>query len=208
MGNSSSPLPTLVLKATGRASMAGLVTCLCASSAAITWTVFDYLFANNGKKLSGSSFCCGAVAGLVVITPMSGFVEPWAAVVSGVIGGILVNLSGKIKKIFGFDDALDAFSIHGVAGIVGNILCGLFARRSISYSDNSVIIGGAIDGNWNQLKYNVIATIAGAAWAFFISLLILFVIDKIPGLHLRSSEEEELMGNDLSEMGEACYGNR
>jgi Amt family ammonium transporter len=195
-------------QSSGRASMASLVTTLCASSAAITWTVFDYFYSNNGKKLSGLSFCCGAISGLILVTPMSGYIEPWAAVVSGIIGGIVINLSGKLKRIFGFDDALDAFSIHGMSGVVGNLLCGIFSRKAISYANSNISQGGAIDGNWNQLKYNAIATVAEAAYSFFVSLLILLIINRIPGLHLRCSAEEELIGNDLSEMGEACYGKR
>lgn len=107
-----------------RAVMACLVTHIAASCAAITWCLLDYRLE---RKFSVVGFCSGAIAGLVAITPGSGFVTPWAAVIFGVVGGAACNFATKIKFLVGVDDALDIFAEHGVGGIVGNLLTGIFA---------------------------------------------------------------------------------
>ena len=91
--------------------MAGIVTHIATVSGAITWPVWDYF---HSRKLSGLGFCSGAVAALVAITPASGFVAPWAAVIIGSTAGIVCNQMCRLKQYFGFDDALDAWGVHGV----------------------------------------------------------------------------------------------
>ncbi|KAJ3296856.1 hypothetical protein HK104_001098 [Borealophlyctis nickersoniae] len=191
------------ISATPRAGMAAIVTTISAASASLSWVLFDYFFHNRGK-VSGLAFCSGAVAGLVVITPGAGFVAPWAAIVMGLIGGVVCNLSCRIKNVLGFDDSLDAWGVHGMGGVLGNLLTGVFAQKWIAGLDGGVIEGGWLEGNWRQLGYQAAGTAVIAVWSFVISYLLLFIINFIPGLHIRPSEDEELLGTDI-QMGEVAY---
>jgi ammonium transporter, Amt family len=107
-----------------RAVMACFVTNLSAGVGGLTWCLLDYRLE---KKWSTIGFCSGAISGLVAITPGSGFVTPWAAVIFGIVGGAACNFATKIKFLIGIDDALDVFAVHAVGGLVGNLLTGLFA---------------------------------------------------------------------------------
>lgn len=112
------------LAANLRAVMACLVTHIAAGIGGFTWCLLDYRL---DKKWSTVGFCSGAIAGLVAITPAAGYVPPWAAVVFGVVGGIVCNFATKIKFLIGIDEPMDIFAEHGVGGIVGNLLTGIFA---------------------------------------------------------------------------------
>ena len=100
---------------TSRAAMSALVTTLCASTCGLTWSMIDYCYT---KKISGVGFCTGVITGLVVITPASGFVAPWAAFVMGILAGFVVKFSLRFKEHFGYDDSLDAFGIHGISLLI------------------------------------------------------------------------------------------
>lgn len=112
------------LGANMRAIMAAVVTNLSASVGGITWCVLDYRLE---RKWSTVGFCSGAVAGLVCITPGSGFVPAWAAIVYGVVAGTACNYGTKVKFLIGVDDALDIFAVHAIGGLCGNLLTGFFA---------------------------------------------------------------------------------
>lgn len=112
------------LAANLRAVMAAVVTNLAASVGGVTWCLLDYRLE---RKWSTVGFCSGVIAGLVAITPGSGFVTPWAAFVFGVVGAIACNYATKLKFLLRVDDALDIFAVHAIGGLVGNILTGLFA---------------------------------------------------------------------------------
>ncbi|OQV23844.1 Ammonium transporter 1 [Hypsibius exemplaris] len=185
-----------------RAAMAATVTTISAATGGLTWVWFDYYFT---RKLSAFSFCSGIVAGLVGITPGSGFVAPWASILIGFITAILCNLCCRLKKRLGIDDSFDAGSLHGAGGFIGNILTGIFAQKWVAQLDGTDIIGGLVEGVWKQIVYQIVSSAAIAIWAFLISFSLLWVINKIPGLHLRQSEADEARGGDLAEMGEAGY---
>ena len=187
---------------TPRAAMAGLVTTIAASAASLSWMFVDYL---RTKKMSGLGFCSGAIAGLVAITPASGFVAPWAAIVIGASAGVACNFACLIKEVFGFDDSLDAWGVHAIGGLLGNILTGMFADSWVGSFDGAVINGGWINHNYIQVGYQLAGSAAIATWAFVASFVLLYVINKIPGLSLRVSEESEGLGGDLGEMGEVAY---
>ena len=116
------------LSASMRAVMAAVVTNLAASVGGITWCLVDYRLEG---KFSTVGFCSGVVAGLVAITPGSGYVPAWSAVVFGVVAGIVCNYATKIKFILNIDDALDIFAVHCIGGLAGNLLTGLFAADYI-----------------------------------------------------------------------------
>jgi Amt family ammonium transporter len=190
------------LAGTSRAAMAASVTSIAASTGGLTWILFDY---RHGRKLSALGFCSGAVAALVAITPGSGFVAPWAAIIIGFLAGLICNLGCHLKHILGYDDALDVFGTHGLGGFLGNILTGIFAQQWIARLDDSTIDGGWLDGNWIQVPKQLCGSVCGALWSFTITFLLVFIMDKIPFIHLRLKEEDQELGVDLAEMGEVAY---
>ncbi|BFZ57598.1 ammonium transporter Amt1 [Savitreella phatthalungensis] len=186
-----------------RAVMACVVTNLAAATGGLTWMLWDYRLE---RKWSVVGFCSGAVSGLVAITPASGFVQPWAAFVIGVCGGTACNWATKLKYWIRVDDALDIFASHAVGGIVGGILTGLFASSSVAALDGaSQIPGGWIDHHYIQLGYQLAGICAGAAWSFTVSCILLAIMNFIPGLSLRVTEDEEIRGIDEVEHGEFAF---
>ncbi|KAK7735650.1 ammonium transporter Amt1 [Cytospora paraplurivora] len=186
-----------------RAVMACIVTHIAACVGGFTWCLLDYRLE---KKWSTVGFCSGVISGLVAITPASGFVAPWAAVIFGVVGAAVCNLATSLKFFMGIDDALDIFAEHGVGGIVGNLLTALFASNYIAHLDGSTeIAGGWLNHNYVQLGYQIADCCAGFSWSFVVTCIILFVMNLIPGLSLRVTAEEEQRGLDDSDLGEFCY---
>ncbi|KZF26278.1 ammonium transporter-like protein [Xylona heveae TC161] len=191
------------LSANMRAVMAAVVTNLAASVGGITWCLIDYRLE---KKWSTVGFCSGVVAGLVAITPGSGFVPAWSAVVYGVVGGALCNYATKLKFLIGVDDALDIFAEHTIGGLVGNVLTAFFAADYIAHLDGvTVIPGGWLNHHWIQLGYQLADSVSGFAYSFGGTCIILFLMNLIPGLSLRVSEEAEILGIDDAEIGEFAY---
>ena len=171
--------------ADGRAGMAMLVTQVAAAAAALSWMCAEWM---SNKKPSVLGIASGAVAGLVAITPASGFVGPTPAVIIGLTAGAVCFFAATtLKRALGYDDSLDAFGVHGVGGIVGALLTGVFASKAISGVDGSVI---------TQL-WGVATTVI---YGFTVSLLILKAIDMTVGL--RVTEEQEREGLDISLHGE------
>ncbi|KAI8635174.1 ammonium transporter [Xylariaceae sp. FL1651] len=191
------------LSANLRAVMAAVVTNLAACVGGITWCVLDYRLE---RKWSTVGFCSGVVAGLVAITPGSGYVPSWAAVPFGVLGACFANYATKLKFMLQIDDSLDIFAVHAVGGIVGNILTAFFAADYIAHLDGvSVIHGGWVNHNWIQLAYQLADSVAGGVYSFGGTCIILFVINLIPGLKIRATEEAEILGIDDAEIGEFAY---
>ncbi|KAI9480950.1 MAG: ammonium transporter AmtB-like domain-containing protein [Benjaminiella poitrasii] len=186
-----------------RAAMACVVTNLAASVGAITWMIIDY---RVERKFSALGFCSGAVAGLVAITPGSGFVGPAPAVAIGFLGACFCNLAVHLKRWLRYDDVADVFAVHGVGGYIGSLLTGIFAEAYIANLDGATVIaGGWMNHHWAQLGYQLAEATAGAAWSFVVTYLILFIMNKIPGLSLRVDREAELQGLDVAEIGEIAY---
>jgi len=172
--------------ADGRAGMAMLATQLATAAASLSWMLVEWL--GKGKP-SVLGIASGAVAGLVAITPASGFVEPTAAVIIGLVAGVLCYLAAtSLKRALGYDDSLDAFGVHGVGGFIGALLTGVFASKELSGSDGSVLI--QLLGAGTTLVYGFVA-----------SFVILKAIDLTIGL--RVSEEQERQGLDISLHGES-----
>lgn len=123
----------------------------------------------------------------------------------GITGGVIVYYAVHLKHVLKVDDSLDAFGAHGIGGVIGNILTGVFAQKWVATLDGAVINGGWIEGNWIQMGYQLGGTAVIAAYSFGVSFLILYVLNKIPGLHLRASDDHEEMGVDLAELGQMAY---
>lgn len=188
---------------TTRAVQALLNTQVSASFGGLTWAIMDFRLA---RKWSVVGFCSGLIAGLVAITPAAGYVPTWAAVISGVLGGMSANVGTKLKFFLKIDDSLDVFAVHGLGAIVGNIITGLFASKTIAALDGTTQIeGGWLDRHYIQLGYQLAGTVSAAFYSFFVTLLILFVINNIPGLHLRVTPEEEEEGLDFVEHDEFAF---
>jgi Amt family ammonium transporter len=191
------------LSANLRAAQACIVTNLAASVAGLTWMFWDYRLE---RKWSAVGFCSGAISGLVAITPASGFVGAPAAVAIGVVGGTACNFATQLKHLLKYDDTLDIFASHGVGGMVGNLMTGLFAQASVAGFDGiTEIPGGWIDHHYIQLGYQAADCAAGFGYSFVMTTIILWVMHYIPGLRLRASEEDEILGIDDAEMGEFAY---
>ena len=186
-----------------RAVMAAVLTNLAACVGGITWCVLDYRLE---RKWSTVGFCSGVVAGLVAITPGSGFVPAWSAVVYGVVGAAGANYATKLKFVLGIDDALDIFAEHAIGGLIGNILTAFFAADYIAHLDGfTEIPGGWLNRHWIQLGYQLADSVSGGVYSFGGTCLILFIMNLIPGLSLRASEEAEILGIDDAEIGEFAY---
>jgi Amt family ammonium transporter len=191
------------LSANLRAGQACIVTNLAASVGGLTWMFWDYRIE---RKWSAVGFCSGAVAGLVAITPGSGFVGAPAAVLFGFMAGTTCNFATQCKFFAGYDDALDVFASHAIGGIVGNLLTAIFAQASVAGFDGfTVIPGGWLDQHYIQLAWHVADSSAGLGYSFTVTTLILWAMHYIPGLRLRVSEETEILGIDDAEMGEFAY---
>ncbi|KAF8661215.1 hypothetical protein AX16_001495 [Volvariella volvacea WC 439] len=191
------------LAANLRAAQACFVTNLSASVGGLTWMLWDYRIE---RKWSAVGFCSGAIAGLVAITPGAGYVGAPAAVLFGFMAGTLCNFATQLKFLLGYDDTLDIFASHGVGGIVGNLLTGIFAQSSVAYYDGfTEIPGGWMDRHFIQLAYQLADSVAGVAYSFVMTTIILWIMHFIPGLRLRASETDEIVGIDDAEMGEFAY---
>jgi Amt family ammonium transporter len=178
------------LAADTRAGMALLVTQIASAAAAISWLLVEWI--HRGKP-SALGLASGAVAGLVVITPAAGFVNPSSALIMGLLGGV-VCYGGAIplKNKLGYDDSLDAFGIHGIGGIFGAIVTAIFASNTIA--------PGAVKPLLDQLITQCTGVVATIAYTVIVTFILLKIIDKVIGL--RVSEEEEREGLDLSQHGE------
>jgi Amt family ammonium transporter len=172
-----------------------------AAAAAIGWSAAEWLRSGRCTALGAIS---GAVAGLVAITPASGFVTPISALWIGLIAGVGCYLMVvKVKAVFGYDDSLDAFGVHGAGGTIGALLTGVFASSAINPIYGAGKATGLLEGNRGQLLNQAIGV--AVAWSLSIvgTLVILFIVDKLVGL--RVSEEDERTGLDLSQHGEEGY---
>lgn len=190
-----------------RAVMAALVTNLAACVGGVTWCLVDYRLE---KKWSTVGFCSGVISGLVCVTPGSGFIPAWAAVVYGLTAGIGCNFATQLKYYLGADDALDIFAVHGIGGLLGNLLTGFFAADYIAHLDGvTKIDGGWINQHWVQLAIQLADSVTGMTYSFAMTCIILltlsFLSRWLPSLKLRATPEEEEVGIDDTELGEFAY---
>ncbi len=184
------------LAANGQDVNAFLVTNTAAAAAALTWGVISQI---QTGRMSAVGVASGAVAGLVAITPASGFVGVYGALAIGAGAGLLCYIAVYLRTKVAVDDALEVFAVHGVGGIWGAFATGIFAAAAIGGT------AGLIDGNAGQLVTQVIAIVATMAYSFVVTLIILKVLDIIPGLGIRVSNDDEDIGLDLSAHGERAF---
>ena len=170
-----------------------------AASGAITWIIVEGW--EQGKP-TALGFASGILAGLVAVTPAAGVVQPYGALILGILSAVACYYAIRLKDKLGYDDTLDAFGIHGIGGIVGALLLTFFIRDSWMQQ-----AAAKINGNWTiwqQLGTQAVAVLIAIVYAVVVSLIILFVVNKLVGL--RASEEDEMKGLDASYHGESGYG--
>jgi Amt family ammonium transporter len=184
------------LAASGLAVSAFVATNLGAAAATLSWVFAEWLWVGKPTVLGAVS---GAVAGLVAITPASGFVGPMPSILIGLGAGIICYAAVRTKPRFGYDDALDVVGVHGVGGSWGALATGLFANVAV----NAGGANGLFFGNPKQLLIQLIAVAASISFAFVGSLILLKVTDALVGL--RVDDEAERLGLDLSEHDENAY---
>ncbi len=183
--------------ANGSAGMAMAVTQFATAAAALTWMCAEWM--TRGKP-SVLGIISGAVAGLVAITPASGYVNPTGALVIGIVAGLCCFWGATgLKHALGYDDSLDAFGVHGVGGFVGAILTGVFAVEAIGGTGKK----GLIDGNAGQVLTQLWGCLVCMAWCAIATFVILKVVDALIGL--RVTNEEEIEGLDINLHGETVH---
>ena len=189
------------LAASSLATSAFVATHFAAAAAALGWSAAEWL--KNGRA-SALGAISGAVAGLVAITPASGFVGPMPALAIGLIAGVVCYLMvTKIKAIFGYDDALDAFGVHGAGGTIGALLTGVFAQSVINPIFGADRPAGGLDGHWGQVGNQLVGVLIAWGIALVGTIVILKITDLITGV--RVSEEHESDGLDITQHGEEAY---
>ncbi len=188
------------LAASGLASSAFCATHFAAASAALTWAAIEWIVRGKPSLLGA---CSGVVAGLVCITPAAGYVTPMPALLMGVAAGAVCYWAcTTLKSKLGYDDALDAFGVHGVGGTLGAVLTGVFATRATGATTDGKPLG-LLEGGSSLFSAQIAAVVITWALAIVATLVILKVLDAAMGL--RVSEAEEIQGLDLSQHGEEGY---
>jgi Amt family ammonium transporter len=188
--------------ANSHATMAIVATHLAASAGALTWMGLEWVTRRQPSVLGMIS---GAVAGLGTITPASGFVLPWHGLVIGIIAaGVCFYACTALKQRFNYDDSLDVFGVHGVGGITGTLLCGVFATAAVSMSaDIPAGLPGLLEGNPHQLLLQFYGVVATAAWSGGATYLLLKLINMFTPL--RVTPELEQQGLDITQHGESIH---
>jgi Amt family ammonium transporter len=187
--------------ANGLAGNAFMVTNTAAAMSALTWMIIEYI---HHKKPTLIGACSGVVAGLVAITPASGFVDAGGALVIGIVVAVVCYLMiAFVKKALGYDDSLDAFGMHAMGGITGAILTGVFANPAIGYYfDGATPASGLLYGNPGQLMVQLASVVIAILWAVVGTLICYFLVKLLTGNKVRVEPQEEIIGLDLTQHGE------
>jgi ammonium transporter, Amt family len=184
------------LAANGTAVLAVVNSQLAAAAGGVTWLVIDSMRLKKGSSLG---FASGFVAGLATVTPTAGFVGPMAAVLIGLAAGLVCYAGVLLKERLGYDDTLDAFGIHGVGGVAGMLLLGVFAQKLW----NPAGADGLVTGSHAFFTHQFIAVVATAGWACVLTFGLLKLVDALVGLRVQPDVERE--GLDVNLHGEAGY---
>lgn len=186
------------LAADGLAANAFLVTHIATCVAAVSWMTVDWIV---NRKPTTVGACTGAVAGLVAITPAAGTADIPGAICIGLVASLVCFwMVAVVKPKFGYDDALDAFGVHGMGGMVGSVLTGVFATRAVTGADG---VQGALYGDWHQLWVQTATTLISVVFSALMTFVIFRITDAVCGIRVMRRVEEE--GLDVYEHGEAAY---
>jgi ammonium transporter, Amt family len=178
------------------AALAFMATHLGAAGGALGWLVVEWV---HRKKPTALGVASGLVAGLVAITPAAGYVAPWAAITIGAVAGLACYGGVLLKDRLGYDDSLDAFGVHGIGGLTGALLTGVFAQKVLNEAGND----GILFGNAKQLGVQALACAASGVYALVVTVIVLKLIDLTVGLRVSTNDERE--GLDVALHGEEGY---
>ena len=170
-----------------------------AAAGALTWAIIEGF---HQGKATALGFASGILAGLVAVTPAAGVVQPYGAMILGILASLICYMAIQAKNRLGYDDSLDAFGIHGIGGIVGAIFLTFFIRRS--WMADAVTAAGSSWTFWNQLGVQAVAVLIAIVFAGGMTLLIIWALNKF--VKFRSAEEDEMAGLDRTFHGERAYG--
>ncbi len=182
------------LAANGVAAIAFVNTDVAGSMAMITWLFISWI--HEGKP-SMTGALTGAVAGLACITPAAGYVQPWAAAIIGVVAAFVCYSAIQFRERMGWDDALDVWACHGVGGLLGTILTGVFAVAAVNK------VSGLIEGNVHQFLIQILAAVIAAGYGFGVTWIVLKIMNHFSSV--RVPEEVEMKGLDEGQFGEEAY---
>jgi len=183
------------------ATSAFVATHFAAAAAALSWSAAEWI--KNGRA-SALGAISGAVAGLVAITPAAGFVAPMPALVIGLVAGALCYwMVTRVKALFGYDDALDAFGVHGAGGTIGALLTGVFATQLINPVFGAGKAVGGMEGHWGQVGNQLVGVLIAWSVASVGTIVLLKIVDWITGV--RVTEDQEIEGLDITQHGEEAY---
>lgn len=161
-----------------------------------SWMTIDWIYSGRPTCVG---MCTGAVAGLVAITPAAGSTDVLGAICIGLITSMICYfMVAFVKRVCGYDDALDAFGVHGIGGIIGSVLTGVFATKTVTGG-----ACGALYGDWHQLGVQLFATVFGIVFSGVLTWIIFVVVDKTVGMRVDARVEEE--GLDIYEHGESAF---
>ncbi|GLI72752.1 hypothetical protein PoHVEF18_000934 [Penicillium ochrochloron] len=194
------------LNASVRAMLAAFNTNTAACTGVLGWVMVDSI--KNRGKFSVVGACEGAIAGLVGITPAAGFVSVWLAACIGFLTSVVCALLQDINNWLHIDEGMDVFKLHGIGGMVGAFLTGIFASQSVAALDGATEATGGIDGNGMQVGKQLAEVCAISAYAFIVSCILLYILKWIPGMHLRVHEEAEMIGLDGAQFVDEQIGER
>jgi Amt family ammonium transporter len=175
-----------------------------ACTGVLGWVLVDYI--RHRGKFSVVGACSGAIAGLVGITPAAGFVSVWLAACIGFITAIVCASLENINEWLHIDDGMEVFKLHGIGGMVGAFLTGIFATSSVSALDGVSFNPGAIDGNGIQVAKQLAEIAAIASYSFVVTCILLYILKCIPGMKLRITEEAEMIGLDRAQFVDEQIG--
>jgi ammonium transporter, Amt family len=189
------------LAASSLATSAFVATHFASAAAALSWSAAEWI--KNGRA-SALGAISGAVAGLVAITPAAGFVAPMPAIAIGLLAGLVCYwMVTKVKAVFGYDDALDAFGVHGAGGTLGALLTGVFAQQAINPIFGAGKPTGGLDGHWGQVGNQLVGVLVAWCFALVGTIVLLKITDLITGV--RVTAEQEIEGLDITQHGEEAY---
>lgn len=161
-----------------------------------SWMTIDWIYSGRPTCVG---MCTGAVAGLVAITPAAGSTDVLGAICIGLITSMICYfMVAVVKRVCGYDDALDAFGVHGIGGIIGSVLTGVFAMKTVTGG-----ACGALYGDWHQLGVQLFATVFGIVFSGVLTWIIFVVVDRTVGMRVDARVEEE--GLDIYEHGESAF---
>jgi Amt family ammonium transporter len=170
-----------------------------AASGALSWILIESF---HQGKATALGFASGILAGLVAVTPAAGVVQPYGAMILGLLASLICYMGIQLKNKLGYDDSLDAFGIHGIGGIVGALLLTFFIRPS--WMRDAIKISGGNWTIWNQFGVQALAVTIAIGYAALMTFIIIFILNKF--IKFKSTEDDEMAGLDRSYHGERGYG--